>query len=137
MIYGSQKIIMNPLSESNSKHMNRIRYERDPKSYECKDAFVAHISDVGSKEELLKELQTHLLFPDYFGYNWDALLDMLCDFNWIAQREVVIVHDQLPKLDPYELRTYIEIIMEAQEAWEKASKNHLLTIIFPDQNATL
>lgn len=114
--------------------MKSIKFLNSPHSYNPDYAFVAHLSSVRSKEELLKQLNDELKFPDYFGFNWDALLDVLCDFHWIEQRWVVLVHDELPILDNNELRIYFEILFNAIKAWQdwKEGGEHSFEIVFPE-----
>ena len=35
------------------------------------------------KAELLARIARTLRFPDWFGHNWDALADCLCDLSWL------------------------------------------------------
>ena len=46
-------------------------------------AFIAHIAPVSNKLDLFTKLSNALHFPDYFGKNWDALIDLYYDFHWI------------------------------------------------------
>lgn len=39
-------------------------------------AFIAHIAPVSNKLDLFTKLSKALHFPDYFGKNWDALIDL-------------------------------------------------------------
>ena len=56
-------------------------------SYERENIFIATLSsNIKNKIELLNELYHKLQFPEYFGFNWDALWDLLCDFSWIKQK---------------------------------------------------
>lgn len=45
---------------------------------------------------LLARLAHGLSFPDYFGANWDALIDCLSDLSWSNAPDVVI--DMQPRL---------------------------------------
>lgn len=54
-------------------------------------------STVRSKEKVLGLLSQCLRFPDYFGWNWDALEECLQDLSWLpANAQIVIVHEALP-----------------------------------------
>lgn len=44
-------------------------------------AFIAHIAPVSNKLDLFTKLSKALHFPDYFGKNWDALIDLYLEFN--------------------------------------------------------
>jgi hypothetical protein len=54
-----------------------------------------------------------LSFPDYFGRNWNALLDCLSDLTWSTAHEVVIDHAALPRLPTRERRIYLEVLLDA------------------------
>ena len=51
---------------------------------------VIDIADIHSKAQLLVRLAETLKFPDYFGHNWDALHDVLCDPEWFGNDGVVL-----------------------------------------------
>ncbi|MDR2173702.1 MAG: barstar family protein [Burkholderiales bacterium] len=51
---------------------------------------VADIADAHNKAQLLDRLSETLAFPDYFGHNWDALYDVLCDGAWFGDTGVVL-----------------------------------------------
>ncbi|MBB3058264.1 barstar family protein [Mucilaginibacter gotjawali] len=110
--------------------MNRIRFEETPRLYNPSLAFVAHLSGVTNKETLLSTLCKELKFPNYFGFNWDALYDLLRDFDWIKERRIVLVHDTLPILDYENLYTYVEILYDSVYDW-KDDENHYLEVVFP------
>ena len=62
--------------------------------------FVLRIpAGIRSKVELLQSLANAGRFPEYFGRNWDDLLDCLRDLSWISNKSVVIVHSDLPLRD--------------------------------------
>lgn len=71
---------------------------------------------IASKEELLKEYNTKFRFP-YFGFNWDALEDCLRDLDWIPQKEVIVYHPVLPKIEIEGLKTYLEILKDITKHW--------------------
>lgn len=74
------------------------------------------IKDVSS---LMEALSVAGDFPDYFGRNWDALLDTLRDLSWISDRKVYLTHEDIPLDGTGDERTYIEIIDTAQSDWER------------------
>ncbi len=82
-------------------------------------AFVVEIEDANSEQELLKQYYDKFHFPDYFGFNWDALWDCLCDLDWIVQNEIVIIHSCVPNLSFKDLSIYLEILCDMAEGWKK------------------
>lgn len=77
------------------------------------DAAVTIDSNVQGKEELLDRVARGLSFPDYFGRNWDALIDCLSDLSWSNAAEVTIDHRALPALPKRDLRFYLESLIDA------------------------
>jgi hypothetical protein len=93
--------------------------------------FVALVpAGVCEAPELLKALYERLELPGYFGFNWDALSDCLRDFHWRPEREVVLVHEDIPNLPEGELRTYLEVLCEALASWGPG-ETHRLRVVFP------
>ena len=51
------------------------------------DEFVARVpAGMTTQPALLDSLFESQRFPDYFGFNWNALFDCLGDFSWLEQR---------------------------------------------------
>jgi RNAse (barnase) inhibitor barstar len=101
------------------------------------DSFVLRVPPgIRSKADLLQALATAGRFPDYFGNNWDALLDCLCDFGWVREKQIVITHSDVPlRAHPGECRTYLEILREAHNDWAGSSghsKDAAARDLFPD-----
>ena len=116
--------------------MEKIEFLKDPATYSSNVEFVVYISQVEGKHELLDKLSTALCFPDYFGYNWDALLDCLRDFSWVKKKGVILVHTKIPVLSDMELQTYIKILVDATRDW-KEEEDHYLKVIFPEEARSL
>ncbi|MDL2260080.1 barstar family protein [Deltaproteobacteria bacterium OttesenSCG-928-K17] len=94
------------------------------------DVFYAAVSrKVAGKGALLEELYNVLKLPGYFGFNWDALYDCLCDLHWINQHRVVIAHSILPDLFPDDLGIYLNILRDAIDFWGD-DKEHSLEARF-------
>ncbi|WP_026474901.1 barstar family protein [Alkaliflexus imshenetskii] len=107
-----------------------LRFVNNVKSDINTDAFVAIITGINEqKEDLLNELKEKLLFPDYFGNNWDALYDCLCDLSWISKSKISLLHKDLPKIDNKSLVIYLNILVDAIATWEP-NKNKIFEVIF-------
>lgn len=75
-----------------------------------------------SKEQLLIVLKEALHFPDYFGFNWDALQDCITDLSWlqgIVKVDVVIKNSSklLNDEDDSSLQVFLEIMDYAVSFW--------------------
>jgi hypothetical protein len=66
-----------------------------------------------TKEQLLQTIARGLGFPDYFGENWDALIDCLSDLSWLSQSTATIDHIVVPPLPERDLRLYLESLVDA------------------------
>lgn len=79
---------------------------------------------ITSKAALLDALAVNLRFPEYFGRNWDALWECICDLSWLPPGDVILSHRDLPLVgDRTLLPTYLSILCEAVENWNKAGSN--------------
>ena len=69
---------------------------------------------IRSKEKLFGIFAKNLHFPDYFGWNWDALEECLGDLSWLPEKSAVeIVHEQLPFGKSTNRVIYLSIISNA------------------------
>lgn len=53
--------------------------------------FDADLKGIKGKKNLLVALANATRFPDEFGANWDALVDVLCDLSWDAAPGYVLL----------------------------------------------
>lgn len=95
--------------------------------------YIAYLPKVKDENDLFRELNDILAFPDYFGDNWNALFDCLRDFSWISKRGVALVHLEIPILSEEELMTYFEIIFSAVEDWTDTD-DHYFKVIFSKED---
>lgn len=73
-----------------------------------------------TKDGLLKEIAVTLAFPDYFGENWDALEECLCDLSWVAGTGHLLVIEQAEALlagADKDYRTFISILRTTGVYW--------------------
>jgi Barstar (barnase inhibitor) len=79
---------------------------------------------IQSEAALLDALYNALRFPDYFGGNWDALDECICDFSWLPPGDVILSHKDLPLSgDRALLSTYLTILKRAVEKWDTTGSN--------------
>ncbi|WP_423735249.1 barstar family protein [Chitinophaga caseinilytica] len=112
------------------KSMTRIEYLSNPGTYTCKSEFVAFMPKINNEKELLEQLGIVLKFPNYYGENWNAVYDCLCDFSWIIEKGVVLIHTEIPALPEDGLKIYMQILDNSIESW-KLGEDHYFKVVFP------
>ena len=99
-----------------------------------KDAFVAVLPQtIDSKHALFKSLASLLVFPAYFGFNWDALFDCFRDFSWIKEYDIVLIHLGLPMLPQQEMKIYLRLLRNSVLDWHPGEA-HRFGVIFPESD---
>ena len=74
-----------------------------------------------TRESLMKKMSNALNFPNYFGGNWDSLLDMITDLSWNpASGYVLLLKDAeaLLELSSEEFTTFVHLCSAAVERWQ-------------------
>ncbi|MGH7654314.1 MAG: barstar family protein [Gemmatimonadaceae bacterium] len=90
-----------------------FEFFRSPPSEESlAKATVARVAfAAGGKRELLDALAKQLFFPDYFGYNWDALEESMQDLLPNQGRLIAVIHEVIPSdLSDDDLRAYLNVL---------------------------
>jgi len=113
--------------------MRNIVFLDEPDKYFDENEFIAHLPWVREEDELLKKLSEILEFPDYFGNNWNALYDCLCDFDWMTKRGIVLVHHELPLLADDKIEIYLKVLFEAVGGWLD-NEEHYFKVVFPEKS---
>jgi RNAse (barnase) inhibitor barstar len=93
---------------------------------------VVHIrKDVNSKNELFEMFSSKLEFPTYFGKNWDAFYDCLCDLEHLHKEKILILHEDLPfKESEEERKIYTDLLFDVESCFS-SDPNHKVDIAFP------
>lgn len=97
---------------------------------------------VFSKETLLHALYQSCAFPAYFGFNWDALKDILSDASWISQtgqefKGLVLMFrnfDVLEKRASPVAETFLSIIQDVAEQRQEHHRLPLKVVLVRDSN---
>lgn len=51
-------------------------------------AFVVRMSQgINGSSQVFDFFYKYLVLPGYFGFNWNALFDCLCDLHWIGEKK--------------------------------------------------
>lgn len=111
--------------------MREIIFLDEPYKYFDESEFIAHLPEAHGEDELSKKLSEVLKFPDYFEGNWNAVYDCLCDFHWIAEKGVVLIHKEIPDLIDEKMKIYLEVLLDAVESWSQGEE-HYFKVIFPE-----
>ncbi|GAA2715073.1 MULTISPECIES: barstar family protein [Streptomyces] len=85
-------------------------------------AVVAHMdgANMADADGVFEQFWRELRFPDYFGWNWPALLDCLRDLQWLpADRYLVVIRNpgRLLSSAPEEREVFLQTLMWASDAW--------------------
>lgn len=63
-------------------------------------------------------------FPDYFGNNWNAVDECICDLSWLSPGDVVVIHKDLPLVDNrVSLSIYLSVLRDAVGSWATKGSN--------------
>jgi len=85
--------------------------------------FRIDLDGVDGKRELLKRLAAALEFPDWFGYNWDALADCLADLSWLEADGYLILLEHCDGFradHPGDFAMALRVFSDASEIWRSA-----------------
>ncbi|WP_367136264.1 MULTISPECIES: barstar family protein [Streptomyces] len=84
--------------------------------------FVARLDGaaMGDAGGVFEQFWERFRFPDYFGWNWNALLDCLRDLNWLpADRYLVVIENaaQLLLGSPEDRGAFFALLKQVSEHW--------------------
>jgi hypothetical protein len=111
---------------------NDFLFADNPSSFRDPAAFIVRLPcGIRSKQKLFAVLADKLRFPGYFGWNWDALEECLCDRSWLPPgRPIVLVHQSLPFGPRSEKRRiYLDILKGASGA--RSNTSPPLSVVLP------
>ena len=78
-------------------------------------------------DAIFLEYYKKLNFPDYFGFNWDALYDCLLDLSWMKNDIIVLIHSIKVEKSDISWKIYLELMKDVEEQWnlcdEQLSQN--------------
>ena len=87
-------------------------------------------SRIRNKADVMTMFASELRFPDYFGENWDALLDVLRDMSWFDSRGFVLLisnGESFDRLRRDEHRALVDILTQAVSYWREEQSNDAST----------
>jgi RNAse (barnase) inhibitor barstar len=84
-------------------------------------------------DDFYDELAAALQFPDYFGQNWDAVNDCLCDLDWVVADAIVLVfidgEKPLATAGDDAGRTLAKLLVVAAEHWNHGSERSFHVVV--------
>lgn len=95
-------------------------------------------ANVTNKADFLKAIADAMLFPRYFGQNWDALEDCLTDLDWLNGDRFILLYEQpetFAQNDSSEWLVALDILRSTVDYWR--TKNRTLSVLFQGNNTDL
>lgn len=83
------------------------------------------------KKAFLNAVAKALLFPDYFGHNWDAFYDCLLDLeHGKGEGLLLLLRDAsaFARAEPDEFAAAVDALQDAAEFWEDEQKTLLVLV---------
>ena len=78
------------------------------------------LSHCATKEALLAAFARALRFPEWFGHNWDAFADCLCDLSWRPAKGYVLLLEHSDALLAHRsdaFATAVAALTDASRSW--------------------
>jgi hypothetical protein len=74
------------------------------------------------KDQLIARVAEALKFPAWFGGNWDALEDCLCDLSWVTAGGYVLLFEGAGSVPMVERGTLVDILASAAAYWAERKR---------------
>ena len=77
--------------------------------------------EIRDKQSFLQKMAEVMRFPDYFGYNWDALEECITDLDWCPAARYILIYDYpeaFSKAEPDQWKIAYDILRSAVEYWQ-------------------
>ena len=77
--------------------------------------------EICDKQSFLHKVAEAMKFPDYFGYNWDALDECITDLDWCPAERYILIYDQpeiFSKAEPTEWKIAYDVLRSAVDYWQ-------------------
>ena len=97
--------------------------------HEITDTHVVKIpSNLTTKRRLLEILNKGLKCPEGYGTNWDAFDETITDLSWLEPKNILLRHEDFPKLDERDFAIYMTTLRDAIEFWQVDGKKNLFVL---------
>lgn len=77
--------------------------------------------EIRDTQSFLQKVAEVMRFPDYFGYNWDALDECITDLDWCPAARYILIYDYpeaFSKAEPEQWKIAYDILRSAVEYWQ-------------------
>lgn len=89
--------------------------------------------NISSEDQVCELYEKGLNFPSYFGKNWDALADCLRDLEFEEERNIQIIHKDIPFTNsPRDRFIYIKLLIRVIQHWQSLSVRDI-HVYFPKE----
>ncbi|WP_372412100.1 barstar family protein [Streptomyces luteireticuli] len=83
-------------------------------------------------DAVFQQFYDGLRFPDYFGWNWDALSDCLRDLKWLSMDHCVLIvedaDEALPADPAGRRRLLFETLLRAGQRWSNTQRSEYVEL---------
>ncbi|MBW4583536.1 MAG: barstar family protein [Tildeniella nuda ZEHNDER 1965/U140] len=93
---------------------------------------------ITNKAAFLHAIADAMLFPHYFGQNWDALEDCLTDLDWLNGDRFILLYEQpevFAQSDPIEWLVALDILRSTVDYWR--TKSRTFSVLLQGNNTDL
>jgi len=80
------------------------------------------LKGAADRDALMARMAQTLAFPPWFGGNWDALEDCLCDLSWSDAVGRVLLFEGAAGLPPDERGILVDILASAAASWAERKR---------------
>jgi len=111
--------LLQRLSDASKSGVYRVAHERDiVDALRGGELALARVDlrGAGGKQALLERIARALAFPEWFGGNWDALEDCLCDLSWSKAAGHVLLFEHAEDLPAGDRGVLVEVLAAAAES---------------------
>ena len=125
------------------KESYNLKYFKEEKSYKYKDIKDFYIKNdfnvieidfknIDSEFQLFQLFEEKLIFPSYFGRNWDAFYDCITDLSWLKNRKICILINNIDFIKQIRFsEIFFDAILDSRNFWLK-KKIGFEIILFTD-----
>jgi RNAse (barnase) inhibitor barstar len=128
-------VIQSPLSDDRVRGIEALA---SALNWPC---YIVDLTDCVDKPSLLQRIADTLLFPSWFGHNWDAFFDCLVDLASARRATgcVIILRNAATMREhaPEALDTALGILEDAAKVWERrgVAMRTFIDVVLPDATA--